>query len=211
MGPRRYRRGNYKQTACFARRKQASMGPRRYRRGNFAAASRAAISTPPLQWGHDVTVAEISTRQTRTSCSSCFNGATTLPSRKSAARSWVSVIFILLQWGHDVTVAEIRRARTRPRKTQKLQWGHDVTVAEMSRSSIRSSIASLLQWGHDVTVAEIVEHVEHVEHVEQLQWGHCYRRSKTDPPEVDSAGLNLTHLGFGFASGQVDSRPLTLA
>ncbi len=211
------------------------MGPRRYRRGNFAAASRAAISTPPLQWGHDVTVAEISTRQTRTSCSSCFNGATTLPSRKSAARSWVSVIFILLQWGHDVTVAEIRRARTRPRKTQKLQWGHDVTVAEirrartrprktqklqwghdvtvaeMSRSSIRSSIASLLQWGHDVTVAEIVEHVEHVEHVEQLQWGHCYRRSKTDPPEVDSAGLNLTHLGFGFASGQVDSRPLTLA
>ena len=82
MGPRRYRRGNRFVIETTYHTDAASMGPRRYRRGNGDSVDMARIYGG-LQWGHDVTVAEIHRHMVR------FHAPK------------------VLQWGHDVTVAEI--------------------------------------------------------------------------------------------------------
>ncbi len=58
MGPRRYRRGNDESPYHFGSDHEASMGPRRYRRGNSDSTT-FPVTVLSLQWGHDVTVAEI--------------------------------------------------------------------------------------------------------------------------------------------------------
>jgi len=132
------------------------MGPRRYRRGN------------PEQ---------VARRRARLAS---FNGATTLPSRKSALGCCASPVSTALQWGHDVTVAEIlvlfsiwcanRAASMGPRRYRRGNLpdrgaGADGRYASMGPRRYRRGnllndedvlpSATALQWGHDVTVAEI--------------------------------------------------------
>ncbi len=59
MGPRRFRRGNFASVSRAKSLMLASMGPRRFRRGNVLR-HRAVIGDKQLQWGRDVSVAEIS-------------------------------------------------------------------------------------------------------------------------------------------------------
>ena len=108
-----------------------------------------------LQWGRDVSVAEVKGR-------SC---------RLKPAGS--------LQWVRDVSVAEVRENRLKgglaraasmgPRRFRRgshaltadlarrcaLQWGRDVSVAEVTPPQ-RPAKGPKLQWGRDVSVAEVV-------------------------------------------------------
>ena len=88
MGPRRYRRGNQKISRQLGMDADASMGPRRYRRGNCDRELRKDRHNRMLQWGRDVIVAEI---------------------ENPPASEWPGAE---LQWGRDVIVAEIRRVAT---------------------------------------------------------------------------------------------------
>ncbi len=60
-----------------------------------------------LQWGRDVSVAEISTRRVTRSRRHGFNGAATFPSRKFPTYTGFFPTYSVLQWGRDVSVAEI--------------------------------------------------------------------------------------------------------
>ncbi len=82
MGPRRFRRGNCSALEGDAIGGRASMGPRRFRRGNGSGPS-WILRTLGLQWGRDVSVAEIANTAGTNSAS------------------------MQLQWGRDVSVAEI--------------------------------------------------------------------------------------------------------
>ena|GEM_PF-2234466 len=110
MGPRRFRRGNAAPVGCGERRTVASMGPRRFRRGNSRSNAPGVPPGNPLQWGRDVSAAEmrVSRGEARRipgasmgprrfrrgnarskgsgrSSRSSFNGAATFPPRKSTA------------------------------------------------------------------------------------------------------------------------------
>src|SRR5450631_391011 len=84
MGPRRFRRGC---TVASNGGPQlfdlASKGPRRFRRGCYAEWSVEIDRRYQLQWGRDVSVADVSRRCETPSMRSCFNGAATFPSRMS--------------------------------------------------------------------------------------------------------------------------------
>ncbi len=148
------------------------MGPRRFRRGSFAPIARARDICLALQWGRDVSVAEVLLRRD------------SLPRRER------------LQWGRDVSVAEVMDLRTRdsggsfasmgPRRFRRgsftcnlsvlrpvisLQWGRDVSVAEVVGWIRNAARGFRLQWGRDVSVAEVTWLVSLIYAVTQLQWG----------------------------------------
>ncbi len=87
----------------------ASMGPRRFRRGCRKADSQTT-SHGKLQWGRDVSVADVARLF---GCigelSQRFNGAATFPSRMSLALILQPLQKSQLQWGRDVSVADVRR------------------------------------------------------------------------------------------------------
>ena len=84
------------------------MGPRPNGRGNANVTVALDTLSASLQWGRDLTVAEI----------------------RSRAR--LSLRPGPLQWGRDLTVAEIAHAPDLAgMHTPGLQWGRDLTVAEI--------------------------------------------------------------------------------
>ncbi len=87
------------------------MGPRRFRRGNATGSSPVKMAFW-LQWGRDVSVAEI-------------HYADLFASRCAT-----------LQWGRDVSVAEINVLVTGSPICLVLQWGRDVSVAEIGRGRV---------------------------------------------------------------------------
>ena len=60
-----------------------------------------------LQWGHDISVMEMSIR--------CSN----------------SPSLSMLQWGHDISVMEIEIDDEEFDLVSALQWGHDISVMEI--------------------------------------------------------------------------------
>ncbi len=85
-----------------------------------------------LQWGRDLSVAEIQY----------------VPASTQG--------FIMLQWGRDLSVAEIRSESMHVDALVKLQWGRDLSVAEMWQASGSPDVTIFsLQWGRDLSVAEI--------------------------------------------------------
>ena len=183
MGPRRYRRGCLQAALIFALTlARASMGPRRYRRGCQPVPVLWSQAPLTLQWGRDVTVADV---------------------EEGDVQPLLDVE--PLQWGRDVTVADVggseqesplcptlasmgprryrrgclTRTRSRtglcsasmgPRRYRRgcqvepehvlvaaaLQWGRDVTVADVVYEvDGQVFVVKLLQWGRDVTVADV--------------------------------------------------------
>ncbi len=130
MGPRRFRRGSGATIGNLGIRYMASMGPRRFRRGSRER-SPSLREFSPLQWGRDVSVAEVNA-----------------PVANSFSASG-------LQWGRDVSVAEVSDPTYTNVVAGLLQWGRDVSVAEVSRHSGIKLGSSALQWGRDVSVAEV--------------------------------------------------------
>ncbi len=61
MGPRRFRRGNIAHAKRLHKHILASMGPRRFRRGNALNEIDEMGDVTRLQWGRDVSAAEIGT------------------------------------------------------------------------------------------------------------------------------------------------------
>ena len=83
MGPRRFRRGNHNENPGKKQVVVASMGPRRFRRGNGEFMRDSAYNLDVLQWGRDVSAAEIQPFCAASSAARiCFNGAATFPPRK---------------------------------------------------------------------------------------------------------------------------------
>ena len=159
MGPRRYRRGCWLRSVRVGLRRDASMGPRRYRRGCRVLGSTIGSSPTRLQWGRDVTVADVSRAP-----------SSSTPTKRT------------LQWGRDVTVADVKfDIVPASRPGHELQWGRDVTVADVPTRStsglgwtssfngaatlpsrmlvlrplINRNETWALQWGRDVTVADV--------------------------------------------------------
>ncbi len=86
-----------------------------------------------LQWGRDVSVAEIFSQKLR---QRCFNGAATFPSRKWLLSVTTFCGKAMLQWGRDVSVAEIDDGDSSELSLVRLQWGRDVSVAEICRCAL---------------------------------------------------------------------------
>jgi len=173
------------------------MGPRRYRRGNSASIAESVPQTMRLQWGHDVTVAEIvRVRVSSSALASRFNGATTLPSRKCAG----SALFGNNEPGFNgATTLPSRKcendlarapanvgfngATTLPSRKcelyEKARRGElcfngatTLPSRKYEAAKLQSALLSVLQWGHDVTVAEIIDDLSKNRTVNMLQWGH---------------------------------------
>ncbi len=135
------------------------MGPRRFRRG-CSDSSRVRIGCGvKLQWGRDVSVADV------------------------AVQNAIEIVLSPLQWGRDVSVADVELGERRARRLGAgLQWGRDVSVADVDPRDMRKLGAELqasmgprrfrrgcfmmmeqrrlrkdvLQWGRDVSVADVV-------------------------------------------------------
>ncbi len=154
MGPRSNDRGNTDQRCFSCRPRQASMGPRSNDRGNYIRAGRRSnlycasmgprsndrgnnelrtggLEVVGLQWGRDLTIAEISWSSTL--CR--YSGQ--------------------LQWGRDLTIAEMEMGLADEIVEVGLQWGRDLTIAEIIPNTTAVSSCTLLQWGRDLTIAEI--------------------------------------------------------
>ena len=158
------------------------MGPRRYRRGCVPAAATWFASAfwlqwgrdvtvadvakvvlaecdavKALQWGRDVTVADVGTSDDSTCASaSSFNGAATLPSRMYTRREAGHNCFPVLQWGRDVTVADVQSAHVRALSVGRASMGPRRYRRGCPWSRWRRcSSTRTLQWGRDVTVADV--------------------------------------------------------
>src|SRR5579883_2667790 len=91
-----------------------------------------SVWSSELQWGRDLSIAEISVHSAET--------AGPFP----------------LQWGRDLSIAEIAHRCLLISREACLQWGRDLSIAEMKRSwqFVHYTDASL-QWGRDLSIAEI--------------------------------------------------------
>ena len=147
------------------------------------AKSSSSCHESQLQWGRDVTVADVympcgrredrlrasmGPRRYRRGCRAAshpkrttprpgFNGAATLPSRMSRRNVQKAIkLFLLLQWGRDVTVADVFVYH---RCTPNAKGGFNGAATLPSRMSGRKAPTSHaraeLQWGRDVTVADV--------------------------------------------------------
>ena len=158
MGPQRFRRGddNHKQRVCAVG--CASMGPQRFRRGDSDLHLSAGYLIV-LQWGRNVSVAEIPTGVTTTGGSvtasmgpqrfrrgdhraSPLRATGALASmgpqrfrRGDSAWTRSIVLTSTLQWGRNVSVAEMDGRGTSVTPVRVLQWGRNVSVAEMTMAS----------------------------------------------------------------------------
>ena len=178
MGPQRFRRGddNHKQRVCAVG--CASMGPQRFRRGDSDLHLSAGYLIV-LQWGRNVSVAEIPTGVTTTGGSvtasmgpqrfrrgdhraSPLRATGALASmgpqrfrRGDSAWTRSIVLTSTLQWGRNVSVAEMDGRGTSVTPVRVLQWGRNVSVAEITERVPCGQRARSLQWGRNVSVAEI--------------------------------------------------------
>ncbi len=183
MGPRRFRRGcgiasDGPRIGMYG----ASMGPRRFRRG--CRATEPAGGGPPdeLQWGRDVSVADVET--TMLALHVPTELASMGPRRFRRGCKWRTSAIprkAELQWGRDVSVADVARSRNSPnartaasmgpRRFRRgcigptrlkrpsfhwLQWGRDVSVADVARYAVLRATMTALQWGRDVSVADVL-------------------------------------------------------
>ena len=176
----------------------ASIWPRRQRRGepdplgkgqkgnhrgfNLATTS-ASWRTPPratagneisgLQFGHDVSVVENSTRPPS---GIRPGGASIWPRRQRrgepASHKTASANHSRLQFGHDVSVVENNAAKAADTLEAMLQFGHDVSVVENKALRASRPTSAGLQFGHDVSVVENLRHGPAVGVSERLQFGH---------------------------------------
>ncbi len=92
-----------------------------------------------LQWGRDLTVADIWESQRK----ELYDEAASMGPRPNGrgytdAGAWVSTV-VELQWGRDLTVADISCSASTAIGMRALQWGRDLTVADMRTYGMRPS------------------------------------------------------------------------
>src|SRR5581483_8425487 len=109
MGPRSLDRGNihHIRDDCKCKR-HSSMGPRSLDRGNAAKALYKRLSEI-LQWGRDLSIAEMIRPRRNTVGWGVFNGAAISRSRKSILSRERVAGAGFLQWGRDLSIAEMER------------------------------------------------------------------------------------------------------
>src|SRR5579883_3187285 len=106
MGPRSLDRGNEAIQQIQEEIGRSSMGPRSLDRGN-AVSKIKIFARLFLQWGRDLSIAEIQNEVT------------------------ASLIDKFLQWGRDLSIAEIQNEVTASLIDKFLQWGRDLSIAEI--------------------------------------------------------------------------------
>ena len=115
-------------------RRPASMGPRPCGRGRGGRVYDYAGGAVVLQWGHGLAAVDgpwmASTRSTSTSC---FNGATALRPWTVASTGGLRVSSYELQWGHGLAAVDGVAACRLEQALELLQWGHGLAAVDGAR------------------------------------------------------------------------------
>src|SRR5437763_1530611 len=106
MGPRSDDRGNVYIRQGLREQVVASMGPRSDDRGNASSADNPS-ATSKLQWGRDLTIAEIPWCSNTSGPRQAASMGPRSDDRGNWYGRWKRAKAIQLQWGRDLTIAEI--------------------------------------------------------------------------------------------------------
>ncbi len=87
MGPRRFRRGCRIYASRRPSRERSFNGAATFPSRMFTISPSSSATIMALQWGRDVSVADVTTKQNGASMVTGFNGAATFPSRMSGRRA----------------------------------------------------------------------------------------------------------------------------